>query len=270
MIISVYPYRKREMMENLETFILKIYRGVPGKQYWESFELPLHPGENVISALMEIEKRPVNILGEKVNPVVWEQGCLEEVCGSCSILVNGVPRQACTALIQEYIDATQSREIVLAPLTKFPLIRDLIVDRSIMFDNLERIQGWVAADIEGETFGPQVTQEQQELLYALSQCMTCGCCTEACPQIDNKSDFIGPAAISQARYFNTYPGDKRSKKRWRALMGKGGIEGCGQAHNCVRVCPKKLPLTESISAVGREISKFSLRSLFSALFKKKK
>ncbi|EPP36182.1 Fumarate reductase iron-sulfur subunit [Chlamydia avium] len=257
-------------MDLPETFILKIYRGTPGKQYWDSFELPLHPGENIISALMEIEKRPVNVLGETVNPVVWEQGCLEEVCGSCALLVNGVPRQACTALIQEYILATKSREITLAPLTKFPLIRDLIVDRTRMFENLKQIHGWVATETQGETFGVKVSREQQELLYALSMCMTCGCCTEACPQVNQRKKFMGPAAIAQVRYFHTYPGDQQKDKRLRVLMSKHGIEGCGQAHNCVRVCPKKLPLTESISAMGREVSKYSLKLLFRTLFKRKK
>ncbi|CQB85246.1 succinate dehydrogenase iron-sulfur subunit [Chlamydia trachomatis] len=229
--------------------------------------MELHPGENVISTLMEIEKNPVNIHGERVDPVVWEQACLEEVCGSCAVSVNGIPRQACTALIHEHIDA--KREIKLAPLSKFPLVRDLIVDRSVMFKNLEEIQGWISAEKCGEGAGPKISQEEQTLMYSLSMCMTCGWCTGACPQVNEKSDFMEPAAIAQARYFNAYPGEKRRESRLRALMGTRGIEGCGQAHNCVRVCPKKLPLTESISAMGCEVSCFSLRALFSSLFKKK-
>ena len=67
---------------------------------------------------MEIQRHPVNRLGEKVTPVVWESGCLEEVCGSCSVLINGYPRQACTALIANIIHATEERTIRLAPLTK--------------------------------------------------------------------------------------------------------------------------------------------------------
>lgn len=256
-------------MHDENSFILKIFRGVPGKQYWESFCLPLHPGENVISALMEIEKNPVNMQGEVVDPVVWEQACLEEVCGSCAMLINGVPRQACTALIKDYIDATGSREITLAPLTKFPLVRDLIVDRSVMFDNLEKIQGWVAAEVDGDHFGEKVTQEQQELMYTLSKCMSCGCCAESCPQINQRHKFMGPAAIAQARYFNTYPGDKQKESRLQALMGEDGIAGCGQAHNCERVCPKKLPLTESISAMGRSVAKFTLKKIFEKIFCKK-
>ena len=66
----------------MSTFILKIYRGTPGAQYWEEFELNLRPGLNVISALMDIQKSPINRKGERVTPVAWKQGCLEEVCGS--------------------------------------------------------------------------------------------------------------------------------------------------------------------------------------------
>lgn len=253
-----------------KSFILKIYRGEPGNQYWEYFELPFHKGENVISALMEIEKNPINMEGHKVNPIVWEQGCLEEVCGSCAILVNGEPRQACTALILDYIESTQSNVITLAPLTKFPLVRDLMVDRSVMFSNLEKVKGWVDAELEGDNFGPVVDQKKQSLLYALSMCMTCGCCAEACPQIKQDSDFIGPAAIAQARYFNSYPGDNQAKERLKVLRDAGGISGCGQAHNCVRVCPKKLPLTESISVMGRAVTKATVQEFLGKFFKKKK
>ncbi len=129
-----------------ENYVLKIYRGTPGNQYWEEFELPRGAGENVISALMEIQKNPITREGKKVEPIVWEQGCLEEVCGSCSMLINGFPRQACTALIENYIRDTGKRTITLAPFTKFPLVRDLIVERSQMFENLKQVHAWIATE----------------------------------------------------------------------------------------------------------------------------
>lgn len=246
-------------------YILKVYRGDPGKQYWEEFELPLRPGENVISGLMEIQKNPVNIKGERVTPVVWEQGCLEEVCGSCSMLVNGFPRQACTALIEVYIRDTGSSTITLAPFTKFPLVRDLIVDRSRMFENLKQVQAWIDVDESQEVgFGPLISQKKQEVMYALSTCMTCGCCSEACPQINDRSKFIGPAAISQVRLFNANPtGAMQRRKRLRPLMGEGGVSDCGNAQNCVEVCPKDIPLTDSIAAIGRDVTLQAAADLFS-------
>src|ERR1700720_2253928 len=156
-----------------ETYILKIYRGSPSNQYWQEFELTIYPSVNITSALMEIQKNPITRQGEKVEPVVWEQGCLEEVCGSCSMLINGRPRQACTALIETIIKETGSHVITLAPFTKFPLIRDLIVDRDAMFENLKKVRAWIDSDGTYERgFGPKISQATQEMMYAFSTCMT--------------------------------------------------------------------------------------------------
>lgn len=248
-----------------ETVILKIYRGQPGHQYWEEFEIPLFPFANVISCLMEIRKNPVNREGKATAPVVWEDGCLEEVCGSCSMLINGRPRQACTALIEPIMKETKSQVITLAPFTKFPLVRDLIVDRTSMFENLKKVQAWV--DVDGsfsQNPGPKISQKKQEMMYSLSTCMTCGCCVEACPQCNDRSKFVGPQIISQVRLFNAHPvGAMKSDERLHVMMEEGGINDCGNAQNCVKVCPKNIPLTESIATIGREVTLQAIQDFFS-------
>lgn len=249
----------------MEYFTLRIYRGTPQKQYWEEFELELKPFMNVNSALMEIQKNPVNKKGEKVTPVAWEQGCLEEVCGSCSMLVNSRPMQACTVLIERMLKATASKTISIAPFTKYPLIKDLVVDRSLMFENLKRIKAWIDVDDAlDKGFGPKIDQKVQETRYVLSTCMSCGCCNEACPQVNVHSKFIGPAAISQVRLFNSHPiGKMNASERLRPLMEEGGVSDCGNAQNCVQVCPKKIPLTESIELMGRKVVGQALKDVFS-------
>ncbi len=249
----------------LSKFTLKIYRGHPGHQYWEEFELDSLPSMNVISALMQIQKKPVNKALVKVEPVVWESGCLEEVCGSCSMLINGKPRQACTALIKDLIVESKSPLITLAPLSKFPLVRDLIVDRSVMFENLKKVHAWIEVDGSFDRgIGPKIAQDKQEIMYALSTCMTCGCCSESCPQVNSSTAFMGPQPIAQVRLFNAHPTGKLQKSlRLHALMEEGGITGCGNAQNCVKVCPKNLPLTESIAAIGRDVTLQALKDIFS-------
>ncbi len=248
----------------MKKFILKVYRGHPGNQYWEEFELSLEPYLNVISALMEIQKNPINRKGEKVTPVVWEQGCLEEVCGSCSMLVNGRPRQACTALIEPILEKTQSDTITLAPFTKFPLVRDLIVDRSRMFENLKKVHAWIDSDGAYERGpGPKISQEKQEVMYAISKCITCGCCVEACPQSNERSKFVGPQIMAQVRLFNLNPtGAMQSDERLRLVMQPGGIADCGNAQNCQQVCPKDVPLLDSISAIGRDTTLQAFKDTF--------
>lgn len=250
---------------NNETFILKVLRGTSEKQHWEEFEIERRPYLNVISALMEVQKNPLTRCQEKVTPVAWDQGCLEEVCGSCSMLINGRPRQACTALIDQLLKGSSSNTVVLAPMTKFPLVKDLVVNRDRMFENLIKVHAWIDADDAFDRgFGPKISPKVQEMMYMLSTCMTCGCCTEACPQINDHSKFIGPAAISQVRLFNSHPiGKLASEDRTRPLMEEGGISDCGNAQNCVQVCPKEIPLTESIAAMGRSVVKQAIKDMIS-------
>ena len=249
-------------MSKQKTFIVKILRGIVNHQYWEEFELFWYAGVNVISALMEIQKNPVTREGKTTTPVAWEQGCLEEVCGSCSMLINGRPRQSCTALIDRIVEETGSTTITLAPFTKFPLIRDLVVDRTKMFDALKKVKAWVSVDgtWDSKESGPKVSPEVQDALYVLSTCMTCGCCSEGCPQVSDRSSFMGPHAMSQIRRFNANPtGSLQKSERLREALGEEGIAGCGNAQNCVRVCPKNIPLTESLALIGREATKQAIR-----------
>ncbi len=237
-----------------DTIYLKIKRqdSPHSEAYWEEFEIPYKPHMNVISLLAEIQKNPVNAKGEKIEPVVWDASCLEEICGSCSMLINGKARQACSALVDQL-----KQPITLEPFSKFPCVRDLRVDRSTMFEALKRVRAWVPIDGTYDLGpGPRLSSENQETAYDLARCMTCGCCLEVCPQVSDHSDFIGAAAVSQARLFNLHPtGAMHKDARLDTLYGPGGLEDCGNAQNCVKACPKEIPLTESIAEVGREMTK---------------
>lgn len=205
---------------------------------------------------MDIQKNPVNKKGERVTPIAWEQGCLEVVCGSCSMLINSRPMQACVVLIETVLKATGGDTITLAPFTTFPVIKDLVVNRDWMFDNLKKISAWIEVDNAlDKGFGPKIDPKVQEERYVLSTCISCGCCVEACPQVNPRSKFIGPAAISQVRLFNSHPvGALSAKERLQPLMEEGGVTDCGNAQNCVQVCPKEIPLTESIALMGRKVA----------------
>ena len=265
-------------MGRSEQVVLRIARqDEPGSaRYWQSFPVPYEPGMNVITALQHVAENP-RPLGsdDDVPPVAWDCNCLEEICGACTMIVNGRVRQACSALI-DGLAATDSGEIILEPMTKFPVMRDLVVDRRRMFRGLTRISGWIPVDGYHDAGpGPRQSPEDQEEAYPLSECMSCGCCLEACPQYtkleidplpgetdrqhEARSDaeydraFVGPAVISQVVYFNGHPtGRMTGGARLETLMGPGGISDCGNAQNCVKVCPKEIPLTRSIARAGRD------------------
>ena len=240
-------------------FIITRQDDPDGKPYDEEFEIPYRENMNVISALIEIRRNPVNAKGEKTTPVFWEMGCLEEVCGACSMVINGTPQQSCTALVDQL-----EQPIKLEPMTTFPVVRDLAVDRSRMFDSLKKVKAWVPIDGTYDLGpGPRMAESKRQWAYELSKCMTCGVCLEACPNVNDRNDFIGPAPLSQVRLFNAHPtGEMHKAERMDALLTEGGLQDCGNSQNCVKVCPKGIPLTTSIAAVNREATIHSFKSFY--------
>lgn len=274
----------RNAREYFEVRILR--QDGPGQaSYWERHRVKYERDMNVISALQKIAAHPVTIDGQPVTPVAWECNCLEEVCGACTMVINGHVRQACTALVDRLLEQRAS-EIELRPMTKFPVLRDLVVDRGRLFHALKKTISWVAVDgYYDRGPGPPQSQEEQEQLYPLSHCMTCGCCVEACPQyayaevtrLEGETDeafaarqaatydrlFVGAHAISQVVLFNSHPtGRHMSGVRLDALIAEGGIQACGNAQNCVAVCPQKIPLTTSIARAGRASTAHALHKWF--------
>jgi succinate dehydrogenase / fumarate reductase iron-sulfur subunit len=249
-------------MPNNKPVIIRIKRQAnPNEQArWEEFELPYKPNMNVISCLMEIAANPVTRDGKKTSPITYDSNCLEEVCGSCAMLINGRARMACSALIDNL-----DQPVRLEPFSKFPVVRDLAVDRQVLFENLKKVKAWVPIDGSYDLgSGPRLTMEEQESSYPLSRCISCCCCMEVCPQFNENTGFVGAATISQVRLFNTHPtGAALKRERLAALMGDGGIQECGYAQNCVEVCPKDIPLTKSISEVGGAVMKQAVGDLFS-------
>jgi len=256
-----------------------------GESYWERFEVPYEPNMNVISVLQKIAAQARSQDGRTVAPVAWDCNCLEEVCGSCTMLINGRTRMACSALVDRIV-SEEGDEIELRPMSKFPVVRDLVVDRRRLFRGLEKVRAWVP--VEGSYDlgpGPRISPEEQEDAYPLSECMSCGCCLEACPQYtkvevvrrDDESEadfaarraaafdavFVGAHAISQAVLFNNHPtGRMIADERMEALTARGGIQVCGNAQNCVAVCPKHIPLTRSIARAGRAATVWAIKKLF--------
>src|SRR6266851_827262 len=177
----------------------------------------------------------------------YDSNCLEEICGSCAMLINGKATMACSALVDKLTGPNKDQTITLAPLSKFPVVRDLAVDRSVLFENLKKVKAWVP--IVG-TYdlgpGPKQFPQVQEERYPLSNCISCTICMEVCPQFNDATGFVGAATIAQAKLFNMDPsGAVLKEERLRALAGDGGIQECGFAS------PKPSPTWAATSSSRR-------------------
>jgi len=230
----------------------------------ETFEVPYRPNMNITSLLGEIALNPTTITGAPSTPITYDSNCLEEICGSCAMLINGKAMMACSALVDKLQGGDPHKTITLAPLSKFPVVRDLSVDRSVLFENLKAVKAWVPIDGSYDLgAGPRQAPQIQEERYPLSNCISCTICMEVCPQFNDATGFVGAATIAQAKLFNLDPaGAVLKEDRLRALAGDGGIQECGFAQNCVQACPKQLPLTEAISDMGRDVFVQQVKDFF--------
>ena len=149
----------------------------------ERFAIPYRPNMNITSVLGEIALNPVTADGAPTTPITYDSNCLEEICGSCAMLINGRARMACSTLVDTLQKERPGQPIRLAPLSKFPVVRDLAVNRAVLFENLKVVKAWVPIDGTYDLGpGPRQFPQTQEARYPLSNCISCTICMEVCPQ----------------------------------------------------------------------------------------
>ncbi len=235
---------------------LKIRRQDSSKAtaHWENFQVELPKESTVLDALTHIRKKPVNQRGESVTPVAWESSCGFESCGSCLMVINGQVRTACAASLGDL-----GQTIVLQPLKKFPVVRDLVVDRSRVFEGHSLMEDAVGLDFSDKDFAgiPQragkISDNAQKIL---TDCINCGACLDACPRYGDS--FMGAAPVLHALVFDSL---SPTQSRSRELMA--GVADCDNARNCEQACPKDIPLIPLWSQAKRTTLKHFLKSLFS-------
>lgn len=217
----------------------------PDTKHYEQFEVEVPDGATVCTALLELERS-----AEARAPVGFEWSCLEGACGSCTMLVNGRVKQACLTPVT---GADAPKVVTLEPLSKFPVVRDLIVERARMFRGLDEA---TSDHTGGVTDGRALTKAHQAALYTSSRCTSCGACLEACPEVRSSGAFVGPSQLHQLERLRENAPDETERHRIVDLaMGEGGVADCGKAQNCVEVCPAELPLVDSIQRLSRAASK---------------
>src|SRR6201996_4853232 len=187
---------KGNMANRTVQFEIKRQANPEAPAVWEKFELEWRSGMNVISAMMEIAANPVTADGRPTTPITYDSNCLEEICGSCAMRINGKAMMACSALVDKLMGADGRGTITLEPLSKFPVVRDLAVDRSVLFENLKAVKAWVPIDGTYDLgAAPRQFPQVQEQRYPLSNCISCTICMEVCPQFNDVTNFVGAATI---------------------------------------------------------------------------
>ena len=229
--------------------ILKILRRKSGEDepYYESFEYEYSDeGATAATALMEISRR---------SGLMWEHSCLQKKCGACAMVIDGKPVLACDTRLSDLRGET----VTVEPLRKFPVVRDLLVDRTAMSERLKAMQVYPVAVKEpvSSTAAAKDRREirreerEDETAFEASRCIQCGLCLEVCPNYYREGSFAGMAGMAPlARLLakNEDPGNRKTYLR-------AVYEGCGKSLACRDVCPAGIDM-------DRLLSRSNKRALF--------
>jgi fumarate reductase iron-sulfur subunit len=208
--------------------------------HFQEFEVPYIHETSVLEAL--------NYIKDFLEPELsFRWSCRMAVCGSCGMMVNGVPHLECKTFLRDY-DNTKVMKI--EPLANFPIERDLVVDISDMIEKIERVKPYIIPSEENKnkplTEGYIQTPQQMELYRQFSQCINCGCCYAACPQYKINPDFIGPAALTLLYRYNIDSRDAGARERLKIMSQDEGVWSCTFVGYCSEVCPKHVDPASAI------------------------
>ena len=171
----------------------------------DDYQIFDYDGDLNISVITLLEKLDI--------PIEYSCSCLQGICGACAMVINSEPKLACKTFLNEEKTVIEDNQITIEPLSKFPLIKDLKVDRSILFDAMTECELWLENDSE---YNPK----DLDFEYEMSLCLMCGCCTEVCPNY-KLGDFVGaPATVSASKLVNQ-ESDEEHLKNMKKNIKKG-------------------------------------------------
>lgn len=213
--------------------------------YVQTYAVPVRPGMTVLDGLHYIKEYLDQTLA-------WRYSCRMGVCGSCGMLLNGLPRLACNTQI---LDIAKDR-LTLAPLPNFQIIRDLAPDLASMFTKHREVRPHILRD-EKELSEPAgeyyQTAEDLEQFLQFTYCIRCACCMAACPTLATDARYLGPMPLAQAYRFNVDTRDGGRKGRSDRVGSSDGTPRCHYAGECSRVCPKGVDPAKAIQLLKRQL-----------------
>lgn len=208
--------------------------------YWQEFQYTGSRNVSVAHVLDVLNDTDdlTDIHGDTVRRIRWECSCMQKICGACAMIICGKPALACDTFLSEL----KTEELVLEPLSKFPVISDLIVDRSIIQQNLVQAGMY---EIPGTSAAPNL----QEHRYQISKCLKCGLCLEVCPNYHRGEQFYGAILANDAFLLYSRKGER--KQEIRKAYRKHFENGCSTSLACMEICPMKMETLSSIARMNR-------------------
>jgi len=162
----------------------------------------------------------------KIDPTLtYSSGCKSEVCGSCSVRVNGKEKLACGYKLQD--------GDVIEPLRYTEILKDLVVDHAKAQESLKRVKGW-QSKVSKKT---KMSIEEEKKIELQSDCILCASCYSSCPVLEVDGAFLGPFALTRNYRYVSDARCEDEKDKIDAVQEKG-VWDCTLCGECTLACPQ--------------------------------
>lgn len=227
-----------------QTANIKIKRFNPDndkKPYWQTFQVEMTPETTVLSALEDIK-------ANQDGSLTFRRSCRHAICGSCAMMINRKNTLVCTKPLAEVLD--KKNEVMIEPLPYLPVIKDLVVDRTVFWDQYQRIKPWLVPPTETPEKEFRILPAEVAEFENAETCIMCGACFSACPVVAGNKRYIGPHALLKAFLRVMDPRDTIPKERLEIVSTTDGSYRCHMVLNCIDACPKGLDPAKAIARLA--------------------
>jgi succinate dehydrogenase / fumarate reductase iron-sulfur subunit len=226
-----------------ETANLRIQRFNPEvdrRPHLETYRVALTPETTILDGLHAIK-------AEQDGSLSFRRSCRHGICGSCAMNVNGSSMLVCKTSLAEKADG--GKPVTIRPLSYLPIVKDLVVDQSVFWEQYLRVKPWLIPpdDIPEKEF--RITPEEVAALHNAETCIMCGACYSSCQVVALGKRYIGPHALLKAFLRILDPRDSAVGTRLREVGGDDGAYRCHTIFNCIDACPKNLNPTQAIETL---------------------
>ena len=238
------------------TFTLKIWRQKSPDEKGRFVTYEAHDVGSGMSFLEMLDSVNQGLIAKGEEPVAFEQDCREGICGSCSLVINGIPHgpdrgmATCQLYMRRFPDGAV---ITIEPwrARAFPIIKDLVVDRRAL-DRVMQAGGYVSVNTGGAVDGNVllIEKDQAETAMDAASCIGCGACVAACKNASAML-FVAAKVSHLALLPQGKPERTRRVKAMLDAMAREGFGSCGNQYECEAVCPKRISV-RFIATLNRE------------------